>query len=170
MSVNFALKCCCLNHTILSRISPWEILVKLYVSQHSSAKTLRFIQCWVRLCVQPFPHTCVHTGRFFFAKLCIVDKIQTHKRLKRMLFIMLFWCPVFGSAGHQKQQKGLTPAIRMLCFAILNSVLLTFYLFWSGWRMLAVILVSDFLLFSGRSQYGIFWQSNAIHDWRLLLC
>ena len=123
MSVNFALKCCCLNHTILSRISPWEILVKLYVSQHSSAKTLRFIQCWVRLCVQPFPHTCVHTGRFFFAKLCIVDKIQTHKRLKRMLFIMLFWCPVFGSAGHQKQQKGLTPAIRMLCFAILNSVL-----------------------------------------------
>ena len=56
------------------------------------------------------------------AKLCIVDKIQTHKRLKRVLFIRLFWCSVFRSTGHQNNKRGL-PQQFACCFAILNSIL-----------------------------------------------
>ena len=67
------------------------------------------------------------------------DKIQTHERLKRMLFIMLS-CPVFGSIF----------LLLFLCSSFFFSFFLTLY-------VLAVILISDFF-------YSVAGHSMAFSD------
>ena len=44
--------------------------------------------------------------------------------------------------------KGITLKICILYFVLINSILFNFYVFWSCFRMLAIILVSDFFFFN----------------------
>ena len=51
--------------------------------------------------------------------------------------------------------KEITPKIRMLCFVLINCVLLNFFMFGSCFRTIAVILISEFLIFLKLDDYFV---------------
>ena len=69
--------------------------------------------------------------------LAFWNKIQTHERFKRTLFIRTKQCEFCFKKWQLNQKqliKGINPKICMLCFVQINNILWTFYVFGSGFH------------------------------------